>query len=810
MLQLPTGSGKTRIAGELLAGWLTTGRKAVWLTHRRELASQTESMLQEAGVLASRNMAWPTHTHAPQLVNGVVILMAQTVSRRTSVANVWAGYNRDDLMVIDESHHVTARGWERAVKQWPGPVLGMTATPWRLSQREGFDHLFEELLCGPQVSDLQADGWLCRAQVLLPPEEDRIRSGQVDSTGDYSESGIELANEDWAGIMTAGALEFWRKHGENRQTVVYAVSVRHAQNLAAVFNDAGIPVGVILGDTPTEERASLIAKFGHGAVRALINVSVATEGFDLPDAACVIITRPTMSLSLYLQMVGRGLRPKRVSGGNCVVLDLAGNSLRHGLPDAKRIWSLYPRGNPPPGDSPVTRCPKCEVLSAAGSHCCDHCGTAFGELCDRCGAWRAWKRWSLKQKCGRDHDPVCDLCHYDAHLQARLPVTEEMKELATMQADDELSPHRDPFLKNIIAEEVRRVTGDADAKRAELGSVIRRRESELLNESGMDRQFELHLRSLPSGQRPASARQNARMYTEWEAGYLAELRVWKQELAALESQSINGQLIYDNARTRVLRLFDAEAREAGLIVNAPARPTSLQHPVDEVPGTGNDGFCEGEWTTFVELAEWAKQSSEKRSLANPTRFQDPRGKEVAVKSWSDLLVKTAEWLVEEGLLTADSCPVTVVGMKKNNLIDETPTHPDGRQFGSRAKLSNGLYLNRHLGRESIARHCGRLVAQFGQDPPQFRVWLASLPETAILSSADAAGGKAERVQEIRSQTHQSWSNIRKAVRDFQGLHHAPFGTLNVENSAKSCVRKIRSETGLTFAQIETLMDEQSW
>ena len=280
MLQLPTGGGKTHIAGKLLSRWLKDWRKAVWLTHRRELATQTEGMLREAGVPATANIQWTPGGNAPAIANGVVILMAQTVSRRNARVNVWDRYDSGDLMIIDEAHHATADGWARAIGQWPGRVLGMTATPWRLSQLEGFEHLFDELHCGPQVAALQADKWLCRARALLPPKKERIQGGQVDLTGDYSESGIELANQD-CDVWTAGALRFWQKHGENRQTVVYAVSVRHAQNLVDLFNDAGIPAGVLLGDTPTAERARLIGQFQDGAITALINVAVATEGFRL-------------------------------------------------------------------------------------------------------------------------------------------------------------------------------------------------------------------------------------------------------------------------------------------------------------------------------------------------------------------------------------------------------------------------------------------------------------------------------------------------------------------------------------------------
>ena len=579
MLQLPTGSGKTRIAGELLSGWLKGGHKALWLTHRKELAAQTEGMLREAGVTATANMQWTPRTNAPTLLNGVVILMAQTVSRRNGRANVWDGYNRSDLMIIDEAHHATADGWARAMKQWPGPVVGMTATPWRLSLKEGFDRLFRELHCGPQVAALQSDKWLCQARVMLPPEGERVQAGQVDYTGDYTESGIELANED-RDVWTAGALRFWQKHCEHRQTVVYAVSVRHAQNLVAMFSDAGVPTGVLLGDTPTAERAKLIDQFQDRTVRALINVAVATEGFDLPDAACVMLTRPTMSLSLYLQMVGRGLRPKQ-DDGDCVILDLAGNSLRHGLPDEERDWSLQPRSKQPSGKSPVVWCPKCESRSPAGSHQCRNCGAPFGGPCDRCGAWRAGRRWSRKTVCGKVHDLVCDLCHYDAHIQAQLPVTEELKELAMLANDDELSPDRDPFLKNFLGEERRRVVGGAEERKDELRSLIGHRESELSDDNVLYKLFENHLTALPTAERPQTKPQESRLFSEWEGGFKQELVGWRKELATPESQSIDGQLIFNNARDRLLRLLEAEAREAGLLPQSNLRETPLRTMLEE-------------------------------------------------------------------------------------------------------------------------------------------------------------------------------------------------------------------------------------
>ena len=719
MLQLPTGSGKTRIAGELLSGWLKGGRKAVWLTHRKELAAQTEGMLREAGVTATANMQWMPRTNAPTLLNGVVILMAQTVSRRSGRANVWDGYNRSDLMIIDEAHHATADGWARAMKQWPGPVVGMTATPWRLSLKEGFDHLFRELHCGPQVAALQSDKWLCQARVMLPPEGERVQAGQVDYTGDYTESGIELANED-RDVWTAGALRFWQKHCEHRQTVVYAVSVRHAQNRVAMFSDAGVPTGVLLGDTPTAELAKLIDQFQDRTVRALINVAVATEGFDLPDAACVMLTRPTMSLSLYLQMVGRGLRPKQ-DDGDCVILDLAGNSLRHGLPDEERDWSLQPRCEQPSVESPVVLCQECASLSPLGSHQCRNCGAPFGEPCGRCGAWRAWIRWSRKTVCGKAHDLVCDLCHYDAHIQARLPVTEELKELAMLANDDELSPHRDPFLKNFLEEERRRIGGSAEDRKGELRFLIGVRESELADDNVLYKLFENHLTALPTVERPQTRPQESRLFSGWEGGFKQELVGWRKELATLESQSIDGQLIFNNARDQLMRLFEAEARDAGLLPGKQIREMPLQGPDEEYSSRAS--LDSDAWMTFGQLKEWSQNKLANGNSTKPSRLQSPEGKEIDVSSWADLLLETSEWLIRKGLLTKDDCPVTTGRMAKRYLIHVTPVHPSEHKFVSSAQLSNGLYLERSYNVNSLVQQCELLLERFDQDPAQFHVRL---------------------------------------------------------------------------------------
>ena len=417
MTQLPTGGGKTEIAGARLKDFLVDGRKAVWLTHREELANQTEERLSSnwsVSAMAGTD-AWSPHRPAPRIVNGIVILKAQTVSRRNKDSTVvWDNYGAEDLLVIDEAHHAPATGWERAIEQWPGRVWGLTATPWRLSLKEGFDRPFHTLITGPQTLEMQADGYLASSRVFAPTPSDRIRGGEVGQTGDFTEGGIAKANDDDGDggnfIMTTLAVNYWRRMADDRQTVAYAVSKGHAVNLVREFHSIGTSAAAILSDTPQDERDRVITDFRNGNLTALVNVAVATEGFDLPDASCVTITRPTKSLALYLQMVGRGLRPKD-DNGDCLILDLAGNAEEHGLPEDHRVWSLAARGNPSVGDPPVRYCHECNYMAHPAHHKCPQCDADLGKPCLRCGKFRPWSRWAEEDSCPHEHDAVCDYCH---------------------------------------------------------------------------------------------------------------------------------------------------------------------------------------------------------------------------------------------------------------------------------------------------------------------------------------------------------------------------------------------------------------
>ena len=722
MLQLPTGGGKTVIAGALLADWLHDGRKAVWLTHRKELAEQTRRMLTDAGVSAITNVNWTPGEDAPYMAGGAVILMAQTVGRRNARREVWNRYDANDLLAIDEAHHAAAPGWERAMQQWPGPIVGMTATPWRLSEKEGFDHLFDGLLCGPQTAELQAldTPALCWAQVFIPPPEQRIAGGAVDHTGDYTEAGIERANRDRPDIMTAGALQFWQKHAADRPTIAYAVSVDHAHNLAAVLNEAGVPAAVILGDTNREERDRAIAGFKDGSIKVLVNVAVATEGFDLPDASCVIIARPTLSLALYLQMVGRGLRPKR-NGGNCLILDLAANSVTHGLPEDYREWSLEPRGTQKPGEAPVVICPNplCEAASPAASHNCRVCGFSFGKECDRCGRWRARRRWLYETECGDAHQHVCDLCHVDAHIQAHLPVMPPLDELVELydpedemtfpsdvEIDEDLANRLSALLRELLEAERQSIAGADDARREELRQMIEDRESALNDNARQYALFNEHIADLLESERPNDPIQQGLMIAEFVGGLQSELSEWKGELTGLENSPIDKQAIFNSARNKALYLLQREAQDVGLIPDG--SEIDVQHGAQYSSETVT---ITNSWYNIADLECTVPVTGRK-----PMALRFPNGNSDSIDTWRKMYVLIAEWLFDAKLLTPESIPASV-----SNLLSPSGQRSKGRFFSD--KLTNGLYLSSDSPSKTMVANTRRIIEAAGKSSQHFAVQL---------------------------------------------------------------------------------------
>ena len=219
--------------------------------------------------------------------------------------------------------------------------------------------------------------------------------------------------------------------------------------------------------------------------------------------------------------------------------------------------------------------------------------------------------------------------------------------------------------------------------------------------------------------------QKYRLFGEWEAGARQELADWKVELANLEAHPVNDQLVVNNARERLLRMFEAEAREMGLVAREespawPARPSigPTFGPTFTPVSSGSRG-----WMTIARLVAWSRENPVAGHSIWPECLRDPLGCEISITGWTNLLAETAEWLVRERLLIDAMCPVIVGNMANRYLVHSMPYHRNGQLSKSFKKLSNGLYIELNWGPKDAARRSEQLLARFDQDPEQFHVRL---------------------------------------------------------------------------------------
>ena len=427
MGQMPTGGGKTVSACAVIEHWLAERPQANvwWVTHRKELIDQSAAALAAEGVatIAGHATSWPPGQGRP-FGAGVIVTSPLVLRNRRGLA----GGTEDDLLVLDEAHHAAAQTWTDLLKAHPGPALGLTATPWRLSRKEGFEGLFSELVTGPQTSDLIAAGALSGFQMFGPPLGGTIAGEAEDknSTGEFSEGKVYRRYSPT--VLLDNAYDLWMRYGGPcRQTLVYALTVVHAENIVELWRSRGKTADLITAETPAAQRDAVMRDYRAGAIETLVNVGIATEGFDIPAIGCVLVLRPTASLALYLQMMGRGLRPDPTGDGRlALLLDMTDNPHRLGRPDVNREWSLSARGDPTAaagaevsktcwagyvqGDPEASD--PCMAINPAGAHVCVDCGAPFGEVCPFCGSFRSWASWLP----GADRCESCLKGEAHAHL----------------------------------------------------------------------------------------------------------------------------------------------------------------------------------------------------------------------------------------------------------------------------------------------------------------------------------------------------------------------------------------------------------
>ena len=383
LLVMPTGSGKTVVFSEICRLACDKSRKVLILVHRRELVTQASDKLKKAGVEHGIIAAGFDPSNHP-----VQVASVQTLIRRLN-----SGSFTPDLIIIDEAHHAVAGSWDKIIGHFTdAKIIGVTATPSRLDGR-GLGSHFSTLISGPSVAQLTKLGFLSPHRVFAPPVIADLSNVKT-RAGDYANDQLSAAMD--RPTVIGDAVSHYRRLADGLPAIAFCCSIAHATSVCASFNAAGYRAKLVTGNMPMEERDDAISGLADGRTQVLCSVDVVSEGTDVPAVSAAILLRPTQSEALYLQQVGRILRPQ--PGKIAIVLDHVGSTLKHGFIDDVRPWSLDSKPKRQRKDEPavaVRQCPKC-FAAFKPQPVCPMCGHEFPvkirELTQREGELKEMRR----------------------------------------------------------------------------------------------------------------------------------------------------------------------------------------------------------------------------------------------------------------------------------------------------------------------------------------------------------------------------------------------------------------------------------
>ena len=358
----PTGSGKTVLFSYITSQVLKRGSRVIIVAHRREILDQISATLKRVGVPHGFIQAGKSASTQPAMVASI-----QTLARRLDTIPA------PDLVIIDEAHHSVSKSYVQMFAAWPtAKFIGVTATPERLDGK-GLGAMFDRMVMGPSVQWLIDNGFLAQPVYYAPREV--VDLSQVHTVaGDFDRSEAEEIVD--TPRITGDAVTHYVRFCNRQRAVAFCISVAHAQHVADTFNSCGIPSASIDGTLDPEVRKQRVEDLTAGKILVLTSCELISEGFDLPAVNAAILLRPTHSLSMHLQQVGRALRPYP-GKTNAIILDHVGNCLRHGLAEQERDWDLSGREKRLKKSSLVEtkQCSKCFAIFA-------------GTVCPQCGSQR--------------------------------------------------------------------------------------------------------------------------------------------------------------------------------------------------------------------------------------------------------------------------------------------------------------------------------------------------------------------------------------------------------------------------------------
>ncbi|MDE6087922.1 MAG: DEAD/DEAH box helicase [Oscillospiraceae bacterium] len=354
---LPCGGGKSVVVAEISKRTTRNKRQVLFLVHRKELCEQILRTFSWWGVDMSL----------------CDVMMVQTASRRLE------RLHPPNLIITDENHHSKASTYRKIYEKFPKAYrVGVTATPVRLDG-SGLMDVNDDLITGVSAK------WLIQNQHLAPytyyaPDFIDL-SGIKVNRGEYDTKSAEMVMDKPK--IHGNIIKYYQKFARNQKAVCYCVSVRHSMKMAEIFKENGIPAAHVDGETPKDQRSQIIDDFRKGKIKILCNVDLISEGFDVPDCGCVIMLRPTKSLTLYIQQSMRCMRYRL--NKKAVILDHVGNYARFGMPDDDREWTLAGKpkknGNQEEKEISALQCKECfavfQLKPGQTPVICPYCGYQF-------------------------------------------------------------------------------------------------------------------------------------------------------------------------------------------------------------------------------------------------------------------------------------------------------------------------------------------------------------------------------------------------------------------------------------------------
>lgn len=345
---LATGGGKTVTFVEIIKQFLKQGKRVMLIAHREELITQACKTLYKNKIMAGVIQgAQKTNYDLPAQVCSI-----QTIVRREKLPPA-------DLIVIDEGHHATnTNSYSKLLLKYPdAKVLLVSATPYRLSG-EGFENLIPgkqtKLIVNATLRKLIDNGYLVPIRYFIAALPDL--SNVHLTKGDYNEE------ESYDAMKMVPIVESYLEHAKGKKGICFAINVKHSKDIVDQFKSINVNAVHLDANTPTLERQKIVDDFRSGLIDIIVNIGILTEGSDFPNCEFILLARPTKSLSLFLQMIGRGTRilDGLISGvndkderlkliaesskPNCIVLDCVGAFIDHNFPDYDHDWEYYFKG----------------------------------------------------------------------------------------------------------------------------------------------------------------------------------------------------------------------------------------------------------------------------------------------------------------------------------------------------------------------------------------------------------------------------------------------------------------------------------